>query len=113
MKRAKSGFTLIELLVTIAMIGILALIAIPRYMNYRTSAYNGAAESMSKNYEISQGAYRAAHGNYATDMNTLLTIDKNLLDTPNITFVWVQANSTGYTFNLKHARGDRWFTVTP
>jgi Tfp pilus assembly protein PilE len=102
---------LVELIVTVAIIGILALIAIPRFAVYRYNAYNGSAESTAKNFDISEGAYKAIHEEYATDVQQLLTIDKALLSTPDVTFVWVESGGSKYTVNFKHLHGNRWYTA--
>jgi len=58
-KRAQGekGFTLIELLVVIIIIGILAAIAIPAFLNQRTKAWVSQVESDLKNAAIAAESY--------------------------------------------------------
>jgi type IV pilus assembly protein PilA len=67
----EEGFTLIELLVVIIIIGILAAIAIPVFLQQRNKGYDAAAKSDLKNMAI-------AEESYLTDFNVYTNSIANL-----------------------------------
>lgn len=60
----EAGFTLIELLVVVIIIGILAAIAIPVFLNQRDSARAAASESDVRNAAIQLETYYTQNGDY-------------------------------------------------
>jgi prepilin-type N-terminal cleavage/methylation domain-containing protein len=64
--RKMAGFTLIEMMVVVAILAILAAVAIPYYMEFRTKAKRAEAYVNLDAIRVHEEAYRADKGHYLT-----------------------------------------------
>jgi type IV pilus assembly protein PilA len=74
MEEREGGFTLIELLVVVIIIGILAAIAIPVFLNQRKKGWDAQAKSDLKNMATAEETYLTDNGVYSA-LVTDLTAD--------------------------------------
>ncbi len=78
--RSDSGFTLIELLVVILIIGILAAIALPAFLNQRAKAQDASAKEAVRTAETAMETYFTDNQTYATaDIGQLGAIEPVLV----------------------------------
>jgi prepilin-type N-terminal cleavage/methylation domain-containing protein len=69
--RDSKGFTLIELMIVVVIIGILAALAIPRFMRVTTKAKQSEAKQILKQIYVMQRAYRQQYDTYACNGKTM------------------------------------------
>src|SRR5215216_1519878 len=84
-KQNQSGFTLIELMIVVAIIGILASVAIPAFMEYMRKGKKSEADIALNRIGKSSKAYFVEHSGYPTGTAAALP-DGNSCDDPNKMF---------------------------
>jgi type IV pilus assembly protein PilA len=84
----ETGFTLIELLVVILIIGILAAIAIPAFLNQKGKANDASAKTQVRTGQTAAETYATDHNGEYTGMTTALLqeIEKTLSETGSVKF---------------------------
>jgi len=126
----EKGFTLIELLVVILIIGILAAIAIPTFLNQKSKANDASAESLARNAATAMETYATDNnGSYAGSgvaalnsitpaLNTVTSNGQAYLSSAtgdangNYTIVAESPTDTEL-FTLTNANGSETFTCSP
>ena len=80
--RDERGFTLIELLVVILIIGILAAIALPSFINQRTKGQDAEAKASVRTAQTAMETYFTDNQTYNTDWTGLQGIESSLSNAP-------------------------------
>ena len=113
----EDGYTLIEVLVVILVIGALAAIAIPSFLNQTGKATDAAAKELAHAAQIAAETYATDHsGSYSgLSVSMLPQYDATIPTSPG-TGAWVQSvdnpTATGYSVTTISANGNETYTIT-
>jgi len=95
--RARKGFTVIELLIVCVIIGILASIAIPKFMNTKDKAYEATLKSDLRNLVTAEESYFEDFSTYTTSVATT-----QFEPSQGVTYAIGAASATGWSATATH-----------
>lgn len=109
LNQQNKGFTLVELLIVVAIIGILSAIAIPQYSQYKTNAYNSAAQSDIRNGRTAAEAMYSEDGDYNGSTDHLNATLDAFDYSNNVNGTYEGDDGQDYEMCTFHNNGDRIF----
>ena len=108
--QSEKGFTLIELLVVILIIGILAAIALPAFLNQRGKAQDAEAKSQVRTVQTAMETYYTNEQSYTNDEAAITDIESSL-GGGNATWTITSADDDSYVV-VSTSKTDNTFTIT-
>jgi type IV pilus assembly protein PilA len=104
----QSGFSLLELLVVVAIVGILAAAALPRFGAFRAAAYDSRAQQDLRNLAAAEELHRATNTEYTDEPDDL----DGFRASEGVEIEVASADENSFVATATHPNGTRAYTWT-